>query len=129
MVERERTLFSDRAGEEIFLGDVVRTQIEEAFQHTHGAWAEYEVTKAAGGYVLSYVRSEKGCVLPFGYTATFINQYALDELPDLKMLLWSKEIVRHPALEVVEDGMTGDTRRELFMIELKARRALEKRRS
>jgi hypothetical protein len=122
----ESTLFADKDGYEIFLGDVVRAAIQEPFQHTHGTWAEYEITKAAGGYVLSYTRSEKGCILPFGYTSQFINQYDIDELPDLKMLLWSKELVQHPSLERVTDGMTAEERRELFMVESRNRRSVSR---
>jgi hypothetical protein len=124
MAMAETTLFADNQGKEIFLGDVVRAQIKEPFQDTHGTWAEYEITKAAGGYVLSYVRSEKGCILPFGYTAQFMNQYEIDELPDLKMLLWSDKPVQHPELFVVTDGMTPEQRRDLFMDSRKRKRAV-----
>lgn len=126
MSERERTMFADKDGRELFLGDVVRAEIESPFQTTHGTWAEYEITKAAGGYILSYVRSEKGCILPFGYTAQFMNQYEHDDLPDLKMLLWTDEPIAHPALSLVDDGMSHDERRELFMVEAKRRREAER---
>lgn len=115
MIPRETTGFVDRNGEELFLGDVVRTEVEEPFREAHGAWADYEITKAAGGYVLSYVQSETGCILPFGYTATFLNQFAINDLPDLKMLLWSKKPIKHPAICKIEDGLSPDERRELFI--------------
>lgn len=118
----ESTGFADQVGFEIYLGDVVRANIEKPFQELHGAWADYEITKAAGGYVLSYIRSEKGCQLPFGYTATFMNQFALDELPDLKQLIWSKHPINHPALLKVEIELSPDERRELFMVEAEMRR-------
>lgn len=121
-VTRETTGFADKRGRELFLGDVVRAAIEEPFNETHGNWADYEITKAAGGYVLSYVRSEKGCQLPFGYTGTFINQFGVDELPDLKMLLFHGKPVRHPKLLAVECDLTPIERRELFMVEARARR-------
>lgn len=120
---RESTEFADRDGKEIFLGDVVRAEIEEPFQDMHGTWAEYEITKAAGGYVLSYTRSEKGCVLPFGYTATFMNQFGGEELPDIKILLWSTKLVIHGSLKLVDDGMTPEQRRDLWTAEVQQRRA------
>jgi len=119
---RETTMFADKNGREIFLGDVVRADVSAPFDTTHGTWAEYEITKAAGGYVLSYSRSEKGCMLPFGYTGQFLNQYEVGSLPDLKMLLFHAEPIKHPAVELVTDGMTPVERRELFMIEARKRR-------
>lgn len=121
-MSRERTMFADKHGTELFLGDVVRTAIKDPFTVTHGLWADYEITKAAGGYVLSYIRSDKGCILPFGYTAQFMNQYELDELPDLKMLLWSTKPIEHPALELTHDDLTPAERRELFVVETRKRR-------
>lgn len=119
----EATGYADRDGNELFLGDVVRTEIKEPFQEMHGEWGEYEITKAAGGYVLSYTRSEKGCTLPFGYTACFMNEFGDDDLPDIKVLLWSKTPPKHPALVKVDDGMTQEQRRRLFEDERRKRRA------
>lgn len=118
----ESTGFADADGAELFLGDVVRARIEEPFQELHGTWGEYEITKAAGGYVLSYSRSEKGCILPFGYTACFMTEFCPDSIPDLKILLWSKTPPKHPRLHKVDDGMTGDQRRDLFSVESRERR-------
>lgn len=73
--------------------------------------------------MLSYVRSEKGCVLPFGYTAQFMNQFACDDLPDLKMLLWSTTLIRHGRLTLVACEIAPDDRRDLFQREAKLRRA------
>ncbi len=123
MSAKETTGFADKHGREIFLGDVVRAAVEDPFTKTHGAWAEYEITKAAGGYVLSYFRSETGSILPFGYTAQFMNQFAVDDLPDLKMLLWSKSPVEHPSIELVVSGYSPEERRELFMVESRTMRA------
>jgi hypothetical protein len=121
-MSRERTMFADKHGKEIFLGDIVRAEIKPPFQEVHGTWAEYEITKGPGGYLLFYSRSETGAQLPFGYTAQFMNQYDDDDLPDLKTLLFSTKPVEHPSLEIVDDGMTPEQRRELFMVECRARR-------
>lgn len=120
-MSKESTGFADLAGHELYLGDVVRADVEEPFQEMHGTWCEYEITKAAGGYVLSYTRSEKGCLLPFGYVSCFMAEFEPDAVPDIKTLLWSKTPPKHQKLCKINDGMTQDYRRELFTIERKKR--------
>ncbi|MES2289257.1 MAG: hypothetical protein V4530_05915 [Pseudomonadota bacterium] len=70
-------MFLDATGEMIRLGDLVRAKLT-INQHVHGDWADYRIRKAPGGYLLSYHRSEKGQVLPEGYTGGFMA----DCLPD-----------------------------------------------
>lgn len=119
----ESTLMADNSGEEIFVGDVVRSRIETPFQQVHGEWADYEIGKAPGGYILMYFRSQSGCQLPFGYTAQYMTEFNSDELPSMKTLLWSSKPVRHPSLVKIKDlSMSPDERRDLFRIESAARR-------
>lgn len=110
----EFTLFTDKNGVELFLGDVVRHETKEPFSDMHGSWVEYEIVKAPGGYVLAYFRSEKGCVLPFGYTACYMNDFETDDLPDLKSMIFSTKSIKHPALAKVIVEMSLDDRRTLF---------------
>lgn len=124
MGERETTMFADKYGRELFLGDVVRAQIAEAFREfgVHGDWAEYEITKAPGGYALSYLRSEKGAVLPFGYLSSFITDFDSKELPDMKRIMFATEPISHPSLSWIDDPSTDEERQQAFTIEAKARR-------
>lgn len=86
---REETMFLDSTGEMIRLGDIVRAPIT-INQHTHGTWGDYRIRKAPGGYLLSYLRSEKGQVLPEGYTGGFMADCLPDEDErDLKPLVFA----------------------------------------
>jgi hypothetical protein len=114
MIILESTRFNDRSGLEIYLGDVVRADVKEPFTDMHGRWVEYEIVKAPGGYVLAYFRSEKGCLLPFGYTGCYMNDFETDDLPDLKSLIFSEKNINHPALTKVVTGIMPDDRRTLF---------------
>lgn len=87
--EREETMFLDASGTMIRLGDVVRAPIT-INQGVHGTWGEYRIRKAPGGYLLSYLRSEKGQVLPEGYTGGFMADCLPDEdETDLKSLVFA----------------------------------------
>lgn len=114
---RERTMMADKDGRELFLGDVVRADVAEPFLiiGPHGTWAEYEITKAPGGYALSYLRSEKGAVLPFGYLCCLMIEFDREALPGMKSLMFAKEPVRHPALAWVFDTTTQEERMNAFM--------------
>lgn len=119
----ETTRMADRDGVELFVGDVVVSPIDEPYQEHHGEWAEYEIGKAPGGYVLLYVRSQKGCILPFGYTAQYMTLFGDDDLPDLKQLLWARGPVKHPRLgKVLMPEHDAEERRNLFTREAEERR-------
>lgn len=62
--EDTRLTYAD--GQPIRTGDVVRMDCKN--EDVHGSWVEYLVDKAPGGYVVRYLRSAKGWVLPLGYT-------------------------------------------------------------
>lgn len=113
---RESTGFADSTGREIFAGDLVRSPTEEAFNEIHGAWVEREVAKVAGGYALMYVRSKKGCVMPYGYTACFMKDFHDDhkDAPSEYVMLWASAPVVHPFLTLVSDGLTHEERIELY---------------
>lgn len=121
----ETTMMADRDGREIFLGDVIRADVDEAFREigVHGDWAEYQITKAPGGYALSYLRSQKGAVLPFGYLSCFMAEFGRDALPDIKRVMFATAPIRHPKLTLVDDQSTTEERMRAFEIESKARQA------
>jgi hypothetical protein len=86
----ETTMFLDRNGDAICVGHKVRAPIS-INQEVHGTWGEYEIVKRPGGYVMSYLRSEKGEILPPGYTGGYMH----DVIPDddecsLKELVFTK---------------------------------------
>lgn len=90
----EETMFLDYRGGAILLGDVVRVPIT-INQELHGEWAYYRVRKAPGGYVFSYLRSEKGQILPEGYTAGYMHdQLTGSDEHDMKTLVFTLRPVR-----------------------------------
>lgn len=123
MSTAERTMFADASGRELFLGDVVRADVDEAFREfgVHGDWAEYEITKAPGGYALSYLRSQKGTVLPYGYLSCFMAEFNQKELPDIKRIMWAREPIPHPSLTWIDDKTTREERMRAFEVESEAR--------
>lgn len=98
---REETMFLDREGEMIHVGDVIRAPVSGNVE-LHGTWADYTIEKAPGGYKLSYLISEKGQCLPIGYT----GGYMPDVLPesdehDLKTLVFTKKPIRVDGWEII----------------------------
>lgn len=90
----EDTLFLASDGLPIFTGDVIRAPITINTE-LHGAWGEYAVRKAPGGYLLSYLRSEKGQILPEGYTGGYMHDVLPDgDEIDLKTLVFTRVPVR-----------------------------------
>lgn len=83
-------MFLDAAGTMIRMGDVIRAPIT-INQKVHGTWGEYRIRKAPGGYLLSYLRSEKGQILPEGYTGGYMADCIPDEEEtDLKTLVFTQ---------------------------------------
>lgn len=94
-------MFLDCNGVEICTGHVVRAPIT-GNRELHGAWADYTVEKAPGGYKLSYLRSENGDILPVGYT----GGYMADTLPDsdefdIKALVFTQVPLRVSGWEII----------------------------
>lgn len=90
----ESTMLCDETGAEIFTGNTIRTAVT-GNTDLHGDWAEYLVSKGPGGYVLRYLRSARGRVLPEGYT----GNYMADSFPpgnefDLKQLVFALSTIR-----------------------------------
>ncbi|MCA9037380.1 MAG: hypothetical protein KDA91_19725 [Planctomycetaceae bacterium] len=76
----------DTDGRGITIGTIVRKKVN-INNDVHGTWAEYEVKQQGMTPILSYHRSEKGQVLPQGYTASLLA----DEY-DQKMFLFSTRL-------------------------------------
>ena len=90
----EPTMFVDVDGHHIMTGDVVRKPVR-INQELHGTWADYRVRKAPGGYVFSYIVSEKGAILPEGYTAGYMADQLEDEDEvDMKTLVFTLRPIR-----------------------------------
>jgi len=65
----------DSEGTEFHYGSIVR-RTTDINNDMHGEWVDYEVTLQGTTPLLSYLRSEKGQVLPVGYTACCLcNEY------------------------------------------------------
>ncbi len=75
---KEETYFLDKNGIDIKVGDNVRVYTNFNVE-THGKFVDYSVHKTAGGYLFSYLCSEKGAVLPKGYTGAFMNDCIPEE--------------------------------------------------
>lgn len=84
----------DKNKKEIYEGDVVKEMIEAPFQRAHGTFSHKEVVYRSGMWVLSYLSSEKGFVLPRGYMASDLLSARESD---------SKEIFFYDDLEPVEE--------------------------
>lgn len=96
---QEFTGLFDKNNTKIFEGDVVRQMIEPAFQRSHGTWANYEVVYRSGMWIISYLSSERGFILPRGYLACEIN--ASRKKPDKEMYFMDDNKMED--LEVIGD--------------------------
>lgn len=67
LVQSNETGLHDSDGNMIHIGDHVRKPCEINTE-LHGTWSEYEITQRGIVPVLMYVKSEKGQILPRGYT-------------------------------------------------------------
>lgn len=63
------TGFLDKNRKEIRVGDVVRYQTDEFARNIHGEWSESLIVHRNGSWIMDYLRSKKGPVLPRGYLA------------------------------------------------------------
>lgn len=110
----EETMFLDCSGIPIRVGDVVQATIS-INQHVHGDWVQYRVRKAPGGYVLAYHCSEKGAVLPPGYTGGFMTEVIPeDDEQDMKSLIFAVVPIQISGWRVIpagEEGLDWDAER------------------
>ena len=75
----------DSGGTEFKVGSVVRRRAE-INKEVHGDWVDYEITLQGTTPLMAYLRSEKGEVLPKGYTAC-----CLSDVYDMKMFVFAKD--------------------------------------
>ena len=86
MESKKQTGLCDSNGKMICIGDKVRTVVT-CNNEFHGEWAIYEVMQRGIVPVLMYVTSEKGDVLPRGYTGC-----ALSDKYSQKLFLWASDL-------------------------------------
>jgi hypothetical protein len=99
---RERTMILDTKGRMICVGDIIRHPVQEPFQEMHGSWGEYVIEKAPGGYRMSYWQSEKGKVLPRGYTGGYMHEFVMDhECKNLKEMVFALVPVRSTTMTIM----------------------------
>lgn len=99
---KEETMFLDCDGTPILLGDIIRAPIV-INKTLHGTWGDYRIKKAPGGYVLSYIRSEKGKIFPEGYTGGYMHdQLHDDDEVDIKTLIFTEKPVQARQWKLVE---------------------------
>ena len=105
----EDTLFLDCHGDPILVGDVIRAPIT-INQGTHGTWGEYAIRKGPGGYILSYRSSEKGPILPEGYTGGYMTECLPDEDEiDIKSLIFARVPIRVQGWVKVPEDQLAET--------------------
>lgn len=78
----------DSMGTEIKVGDKVKINVD-CNVDLHGEWAIYEIKLRGIVPVISYLVSEKGQILPVGYTGR-----PLSDLYDQKIFLWVDDLKR-----------------------------------
>ena len=82
--EKLDTGLCDSNGTSISVGSRIKKPVD-CNTEMHGNWAIYEVRLQGIVPILSYIRSEKGDVLPVGYTASVLS----DEY-DQKLFVFAK---------------------------------------
>lgn len=65
----------DMYRKEIYDGDIIKCMTEETFKDTHGNYVYKEVIYRNGVWLASYLSSEKGNILPKGYTSCELAAY------------------------------------------------------
>ena len=89
----------DKNGKEIYEGDIVKVPVE-INQDTFGEYSYREIKFNNGGFYSSYLNSQKGQIMPRGYTASFIIE---EPDIDIKLMLWSEEPRKIDNFEVIGD--------------------------
>lgn len=95
----------DSKGIEFRVGSIVRRNTEINFE-VHGNWVDYRVILQGTTPLLSYLKSEKGQVLPIGYTACCLcNEY------DYKMFVFATDLktLRPDSELIIQEMSNGDT--------------------
>lgn len=100
---KEPTMFVDMDGRHIMTGDVVRRPVT-GNRDLHGEWIDCRVRKAPGGYVFHYLISQKGSILPEGYTAGYMaDQLEGEDETDIKTLVFALRPIRVKQWKIVSE--------------------------
>ena len=107
------TGLKDKNGKLIYEGDLVKLPVN-CNKELHGVYTTREVVWRNGFWVLSYVSSQKGQIMPRGYSAGFLHDYLDDDFNEYFLFGNNDMFCKYKQLEVI-----GNIHENLELLEVK----------